>query len=116
MTRYILSAACGVAALALPAFAEPPSDMKTRTVDYSGMDLYEMEDAEQLYRKIKSAARDVCDHRSGRMPLSERRAINACVEDAMVRAIRDISMDTVAEVHHRRTGDRIVMDYGGDRG
>src|SRR5262245_58171068 len=91
----------GVGAMALTALMLPVSDARASTyesvavgprvtVKYSAEALQTNEGAAQVYRRLKFAARKVCDAGPGTKTLAERVAARACVDESLAEAVRKV--------------------------
>lgn len=96
---------------ATPAFAgEEPivstalQDAKTATVSYADLNLLEDSAVDQLNRRVRNAARSVCDLHLRRQPIDETMRATACFKDTMARAERDVAF-AVAE---KRSGEQLA--------
>jgi UrcA family protein len=78
--------------------AAPPNNVPAEVVKFADLDLTRPAGAEELYRRIRHAARDVCE------PLNADHydfyADTACSKSAIARAIRDVGAPLLTE-HHR---------------
>lgn len=87
----------------LPAFANAAGDEVPRlTVSYADLDLTRAEGAQTLYRRLRSAARQVCDAGYDMRALAERARYRACVEKAVEEAVRTIDRDVLTALHRRK--------------
>lgn len=103
-TRASIPLALVCCALApLPAFAGAPSDEVPRiTVSYADLDLTRAEGAQTLYRRLRAAARQVCDAGHDMRALAERARYRACVDKALEEAVRTIDRDVLTALHRRK--------------
>ena len=82
--KLALAAAAAIFAGALtPAFAGQSAVTRTIAIDVSGLDVTTEQGASLIQAKIRRAAKEVCDYRSGPMTISERRVRVACFNAAI---------------------------------
>ncbi len=72
-----------------------PAEAGQRVVGYSELDLTQRDDIRVLYRRIQSAARELCDYNHASVLRDEARD---CVDDAVGRAVAEI---VARELNHR---------------
>ena len=82
--------------------AQDLSERRTERVTYSDLNIENTAGAKTLYRRIEAASRRVCaTDDSGRMPLNERSAYDACRTQAMESALRSINNPYLTAYAHR---------------
>jgi UrcA family protein len=97
-------AALGVASLAIGAHAgESVVGVPARTVHYSDLNLNTQAGAEVLYKRIRSAAEQVCGDVGSRQ-LEEAAAARACVDQAVVASIRAVNNLQLTNTYNSRFG------------
>jgi len=72
-------------------------DYRTIRVSYADLDLAEANGVDRLNRRVRWAARSVCDKFSNFRPLGELQASNQCFKTSLERAGRDVEL-AVAQV------------------
>jgi UrcA family protein len=96
------------AALIMSAFAAAPASAATtwgaqsETVSYGDLNLNSEAGAHAMLGRIDHAARTACFDRSGAMPLTARRAINACRTEAMTNAVDTLNAPRVSAMYYGR--------------
>ncbi|WP_169711701.1 UrcA family protein [Henriciella litoralis] len=92
LATVITAAILGFAAA--PAFADAPSEIRSVSVDTSGIDLTTEAGTDVMLAKLRRAAEKACDQRTGPMSLSERSAYQSCYNDAMSAALDSLTTAT----------------------
>jgi UrcA family protein len=77
------------------------SDVRSRVVEYSDLNLTTQSGIERLYRRIGSAADAVCGVDSGVKTLHERFSSRACARAAVTRAVSQIDLPQLNALHAR---------------
>jgi UrcA family protein len=100
-----LSACADVAA------APPVYEVATRTVKYGDLDLSHTAGAANLYSRIQTAARAVCEPPlaagvRGEMLLSRR-----CMEQSIARAVADVNAPTLTSYHLMKTKHAVMLAH-----
>lgn len=103
------------AAFAVPSFADDFSessrhDVRREVVTFGDLNLNNTAGADELLRRIDSAAGNVCGDRSGRRPLDEHRFAEGCKDVAEERAVYDVGHPLVIARFYGRTPDIIIDD------
>lgn len=83
--------------------AERAADVRSKTVDYSDLNLQHHQGVVTLYQRIRNAADFVCydaDRRSIQAELSVRR----CTSEATTRAVTHVGLPELATLHAQHTG------------
>jgi UrcA family protein len=75
----------------------PSNDVRTQTVRFADLDLTHPAGAQELYRRIKQAARNVCQPNDSVLYPS---GYQECRSSAIERAVTDVGAPLVTE-HHR---------------
>jgi UrcA family protein len=96
----LLFAISGPSVGAVP--APSGSDVPRVTVRYSPAELTEQKGADQLYRRIQFAARQVCGSFDSR-ELALRRVFRKCYENAVDDAVAQVNSTMLTAVHRIRT-------------
>lgn len=82
--------------------AAPDDSIPTLVVHYQDLDLSQPRDAKRLYRRIKTAARLVCDN-----PLAPSlRAVageHSCIDRAVTQAVGEVGSAQVTQIHEAAT-------------
>jgi UrcA family protein len=104
MTRKLLIAAAGILLAAGTASA---ADMKSVAdgivIKYSPDELADAGDAENLYRKLKSASRKVCGDGPGVRTLLEHNQVERCYEQVLADVVRKINQPLLTSIHQSRS-------------
>jgi len=93
------------AASVVPTLGDAAPGKKAVTVDFAGIDTSTEAGVQALYRRIRSAAEDVCgpEFRSPRLT----RLRNECVDEAIAAAVADANRAQLSALHQKvvsRTG------------
>ena len=84
---------------AAPAIAEPHwVHVQTKEVSINGFDLSDRDDASEVLDRIERAAKSVCTISQNRQTVRERQLRNACIDDAVDRAVQSLKSPTMASV------------------
>jgi len=94
LTLAVVSVVAPLASLA----ATPSADVPSVSVRYDDLNLSTTDGVNSLYRRISSAAREVCPGVYSR-ELSLRAAARRCEADAVARAVSDVNNTHLAMVH-----------------
>lgn len=89
----------GLGATAPAYAADEGAEEKVR---YEDLNLNDESDAARMLRRIRTAARDICDDRSGPLALAERAFLRKCVRDATGQTVAELGMPTVGELFEMR--------------
>lgn len=74
-------------------------------VKYSQVQLNSEADAEQLYKKLRSAAKAVCDDNAGgHRTLEVRNRAEKCVNNVLADAVKKIDQPLLTALHESKTG------------
>ena len=91
MGRVAVLAACLLAgSLGVAQAATPVTDVPQIAVSYSDLDLTSSEGTRELYKRIASAAREVCPYPNARA-LAEVAVNHSCREMAIAKAVRQVN-------------------------
>ena len=105
-TAALFAGAC-VFALTPVARAEAVTDVPKIEVKYTDLDIATEAGARTLYRRIATAARQVCPRGEGSIIQKMDEASRTCIREAIARAVREVNSPRLAEVeaaeHARRT-------------
>ena len=71
-----------------PAYAD---EANSKRVSLAGIDASTQHGADQILRRIRHAAWDVCDVRTGAQPIAVLRAEQQCVHDAISRSVAELN-------------------------
>ena len=101
----VMLTAAGVIGLAAAAHAGDANyDRPEQVVKFADLDLNSLAGAAALYRRIESAAQEVCgDPHRGRDLLSAIR-FNSCREQAIERAVNSVNSAVLSDLHLAKTG------------
>lgn len=108
-TRKISIGGALITSLLLAAGAASAADRSATsrdiTVKFSNAQLTNEADAEQVYRKLRLAARRVCDDiAGGNRTLVERMHVRQCVDAALADAVRKIDQPRLTALHRSKAG------------
>lgn len=104
LTGLLFLSAFGSALGAAPAVAADMLVTKSQVVKYADLNLATDDGAQTLYRRIKAAARQVCDGADDNFGHSEyRKCINKAVDDAVAKVDRQ----TLHLVHQSRKAPQL---------
>ena len=103
MNKFQISFAAGLMAIALSPLASAKDVGVERevTVYYDEVKMASDREADALYRKLRTASRDVCGQ-EGRS-LRERAGFNACYSQALAGAVVKVNRSAVTALHERAT-------------
>jgi UrcA family protein len=103
LTCALAAAAFWIGALYLaPEAAAQASEPMSRSVSYADLNLDNEAGARAMLRRIRHAARDVCDDTWGRTSLRQRSYVRACVREAMERAVAELDRPVVTALYQDR--------------
>jgi UrcA family protein len=85
------------------AFADEVSLMHTKVVSYSDLNLDSHAGATVFYRRIQSAARDVCSSFDGR-GVQRIALYQNCFDNAVAGAVSQVNRSTVTAIHKQSAG------------
>ena len=80
------------------ALAGPEPEALSKTVNYAALDLTKTAGAEDLYKRLNSAARLVCAPADGRL-LSQKLRYRTCVDTALSNAVVRVDQPLVKNIH-----------------
>jgi len=84
------------------AHAAAPDSIPTLVVHYQDLDLSQPRDAQRLYRRIKTAARMVCD--TPLLPTLRAKVVeHTCVDRAVTQAVGEVGSAQVTQIHEAAT-------------
>jgi len=101
MHRSILFSIAAAATLAVSTQSAAEPMRAEARVAFADLNLASEAGAEALLARINVAARAVCGDRAGPMPLAERRAVRACMNEAVGQAVASIESPSLAYAHAR---------------
>ena len=103
-SQFAARAAAAVLALGLTvafapvARADAAADVPTLEVSYTDLDIATEQGARALYRRISTAARQVCPRGEGSIVPKLNDISRTCIRDAIARAVREVNSPRLAEV------------------
>ena len=116
-SQFAARAAAAVLALGLTiafapvarADADAAADVPKLEVSYTDLDIATEQGARALYRRISTAARQVCPRGEGSIVPKLNDISRTCIRDAIARAVREVNSPRLAEVEaalgrHAKTG------------
>lgn len=106
VTHLIAAGVIAAGFLSGPALAAEPqaeADMFRFTFHYKPSELQSSDGAKKLLGRLESQVARRCGA-GPRMPLTERRKVDDCVQETMTKAVGGFGSSTVAEVYKARTG------------
>lgn len=103
--RPTLRALAVLLALAAAALLAAPSqagviDIRTTTVSFSDINTHSPAGAQALYRRLRAAARQVCDDSSAR-GVEVRGSVKQCRKDALDRAVAQAAQPLLTALHRK---------------
>jgi UrcA family protein len=98
----VLGSFAGVMAAGAASAASPDSDVPTVRIHYSPQSLATDEGVKVLYRRIVTAAKEVCPESPIRNFTQERR-VEQCRSEAIVRAVQQVDNSRLAALHAARS-------------
>lgn len=104
MNKFQISFAAGLMAIALSSLASAKDANVERevTVYYDEVKMASDRDADRLYRKLRTASRDVCGQANSRS-LRERAEFTSCYTQALEGAVLKVNRSAVTALHQRAT-------------
>jgi UrcA family protein len=104
------------------AYAESSDQLPTRVVRFADLNLDSRAGIEVLYRRIQSAARDVCEPAQNPGSLRLTTAWQSCMRQAVTTAVRKVDRPLLTAYFEERDGNGIrripaarIADRGADR-
>jgi UrcA family protein len=98
-----LLAASAALANAPTTASKSETDVRQTVVTYSDLDLIHPSGVARLYQRIRSAAEQVCRPYDARS-LAQQQRSEACIDQAVRRAVDSIGVPELSKLHARRTG------------
>jgi UrcA family protein len=90
------------------AHAHPPWDPPRKVVKVSDLNLNTSEGAAVLYKRIASAAKDVCDvFDDSIFPHYHDAQVNACIDEAITRAVIQVNRPMLTNLYKAKTGKTV---------
>lgn len=113
VARRVVLTAVGAAAMSLLAIESHAAEFPRRvTVNYEGIDLVKRANAENLYARLRAAARAVCIEPGGGQ-LSQLRRYRTCYADTLSQAVARIDHASVTALFNSDKAVRVAQ-YGTD--
>lgn len=113
VSKHAAMAAIGTAALALfstnAGAASSVGVATTKRVDFADLDLAKPADAKRLYRRLQSAARDVCGDYAGADRVLPTSARDRCEQAAVTNAVETVGHPNVTALHAAKTHVRLAQ-------
>ena len=100
--NFLATALAALAFGAANAHADPQQSIELApkvSVDYSAEDLETDKGVQNVYRKLRKAARRVCGIDGGFLNLSEKTLAQKCVDDTLASAVRKIDRPMLTTLH-----------------
>lgn len=88
-----------------PAYADEPD---SKLVSVSGIDPATQHGADHILRRIRHAARDVCDARIGAQPMTELRVQQQCMRDTMNLSVAELNDPAVTARYGRESTTQLA--------
>ena len=110
IVRNAFAAALAAACLGLMATASQAADVAPgiepakKVVQYGDLNLSDATGVQRLYQRILSAARQVCDDRSGPRPIEEQVRTRICIVQSVERAVTAVNQPALAMFYAEKTG------------
>jgi UrcA family protein len=99
---WVMFASAPIAMVANGAQAgESPGTLRHKTVSFRDLNVSNPEGAAVLYKRIKSAASEVCGTWDS---LSQRPAVMTCIDEAVSRAVAQVNRPMLTSLHQAKTG------------
>ena len=99
---WVMLAAAPLAMAANGAQAgESAGNVRQKTVSFRDLNVSNPEGAAVLYKRIKSAASEVCGTWDS---LSQRPAVMTCIDEAVSRAVAQVNRPMLTSLHQAKTG------------
>jgi UrcA family protein len=99
---WVMLAAAPLAMVANGAQAgESAGTVRQKTVSFRDLNVSNPEGAAVLYKRIKSAASEVCGTWDS---FSQRPAVMACIDEAVSRAVAQVNRPMLTSLHQAKTG------------
>ena len=99
---WVMLAAAPLAMVANGAQAgESAGTVRQKTVSFRDLNVSNPEGAAVLYKRIKSAASEVCGTWDS---LSQRPAVMTCIDEAVSRAVAQVNRPMLTSLHQAKTG------------
>jgi UrcA family protein len=87
------------------AHAHPPWDPPRKAVKFGDLNLNTPEGASVLYKRLTTAAKEVCDvFDDSIFPHSHEAQVNACIDEAITRAVIQINRPMLTNLYRAKTG------------
>ena len=108
--RKAFSAALAAACLGLMASVSQAADRASaiepakQVVQYGDLNLSNTAAVQRLYQRILSAARQVCDDRSGPRPIEDQIRTKICIAQSVDRAVTAVNQPALAMLYAQKTG------------
>ena len=100
----LMSTAALCSALSTTAEAE---DVPSKVVKFNDLDITTPDGAQVLYKRIRAAARDVCELSTGTDPIL-RIAIKGCIDKAVDKAVKDVNAPMLTYLRFGTTDVRLA--------
>src|ERR1044071_5030504 len=112
MNRFTLALAATSLALAItaPAFADPNTAVESVRVMYPDLDLNTSRGTKNLYRRLKSAAQDVCGSLYDIEFLAEMRKVERCQQTAMENAVMEVNKPKLTALYDKHFPHTPIVD------
>jgi UrcA family protein len=99
---WVMLASAPIAIVANGAQAgESAGTLRHKTVSFRDLNVSNPEGAAVLYKRIKSAASEVCGSWDS---LSQRPAVMTCIDEAVSRAVAQVNRPMLTSLHQAKTG------------
>lgn len=92
---------------AMTAAAHDSTEPHTVTVNFAALNTSSTAGAQELYQRLRAAARQVCASADG-APLSAKRQYRSCVDTALANAVMSVNLPLVTSAYHASTKDRTI--------
>jgi UrcA family protein len=83
--------------------AQADESLPHKVVSFKDLNLSSTEGAGAAYRRIKSAANEVCG-KGGKFNLSQSHAIQTCIDQAVSRAVAQVNSPTLTSLYNAKSG------------
>jgi UrcA family protein len=82
-------------------------DVPSKVVKFNDLDITTPDGAKVLYRRIRAAARDVCDASTGSDPVL-RGAVKVCIDKAVDKAVKDVNAPMLSSLRFGSSDVRLA--------
>ena len=114
LKRALQTVVVACLAIVIPTIASAENGAKRVEVHYSDLKLTNDADIATLYSRLRRAAHQVCDE-SDILSIAKMQRAQACVEQALDRAIADVNVEALSELHAQNSPTRFSRELSAAR-